>query len=454
MSGHGLSQPAVRFEVFGLPGIPEVRPGDDLVELMAPALAETPLADGDIVVVTSKIVSKAEGRLLTGVDRDEAIDAESVRTVSEWTTPHGRARIVETRHGFVMAAAGVDASNVEPGVVVLLPLDPDASARRLRDGLARRHGVRVGVVVTDTAGRPWRAGVTDFAVGAAGVRVVDDLRGLVDGYGNELGVTVVALADELAAASELVRTKLSGMPVAVVRGLSQLVLENGSADGDTVDPGAAALIRSSAEDRFRLGTPEAIRAAVHARRVTTDFAARPVDLAAVQSAAAAALAATGSDWPEWRFVLVESTPARRALADALDSADGVTVGSDGRIGGVADSAVVTAAPCVVVPCAVNEASPTAAALLALGMAVADFLVTLGADGLASAWVGRAADPEAVAMALDLPADWTPTGAICVGYPARPDADDGGGDSVGGDGVGDSGGDGDVARALSEVVVTR
>src|SRR5690606_25081597 len=140
--------------IVGVPGMPEVRPGDDLVGLLAAGLADGAihLADGDIVVVTSKIVSKAEGRVRAGVDREEAIDAESVRTVAEWTTPNGRTRIAETRHGFVMAAAGVDASSVEPGSVVLLPLDPDASARALREGLRQRFGAQVGVVVTDTAG--------------------------------------------------------------------------------------------------------------------------------------------------------------------------------------------------------------------------------------------------------------------------------------------------------------
>lgn len=392
---------SARYEAFGLPGIPEVRPGDDLVDVLATAFdAASPgdaLRDGDIVVVTSKIVSKAEGRVETGVDRDAAIDAETVRTVSEWTTPRGRTRIVETRHGFVMAAAGVDASNVELGSIVLLPVDPDASARALRDGLAKRYGVHVGVVVTDTAGRVWRNGVTDFAVGSAGVRAVDDLRGSTDAYGNDLGVTVVALADELAAASELVRAKLAGMPVAVVRGLAHLLLAPGEDD-----PGIAALIRPSAEDRFRLGTPEAMRAAVQARRTASSFTPAPVDPGVVRQAVAAAFSAPWPiDTPPWRFVLLESAAARRRLASALDGA--------GLLG---------AAPYVVVPCLVDGSD----ALLGLGAAVENLLIALGSEGLASAWLFPDPALAAATAALDLPAGWTPIGAVAIGHAAEPAAD--------------------------------
>jgi coenzyme F420-0:L-glutamate ligase/coenzyme F420-1:gamma-L-glutamate ligase len=201
--------------------LPEVRPGDDLAKLIA--AAEPGLADGDVVLVTSKIVSKAEGRIIGATDREAAIDAETVRVVAR----RGVLRIVENRQGLVMAAAGVDASNTPAGTVLLLPEDPDASARTLRAGLRTALGVDVGVLLTDTFGRPWRNGLTDVAIGASGVHVLDDLRGGTDGYGNPLQATVIAAADELAAAGDLVKGKTDGLPVAVVRGLSHLTTWGG-----------------------------------------------------------------------------------------------------------------------------------------------------------------------------------------------------------------------------------
>ncbi len=230
--------------VFALEGIPEIVAGDDLVRLIGDALP--PLADGDIVSVTSKIVSKAEGRQVVAEDREDAITAETVRLVAS----RGMTRIVENRLGMVLAAAGVDASNVPEGIVLLLPLDPDASARAMCAAFRERFGVRVGVIITDTLGRPWRAGQTDVAIGAAGIRVLDDLRGSTDAGGRRLDVTVAAVADEIAGAADLVKGKASGMPVAVVRGLGHLV-------SDLDEPGAAAIIRPAAEDMFRLGTQEA-----------------------------------------------------------------------------------------------------------------------------------------------------------------------------------------------------
>jgi coenzyme F420-0:L-glutamate ligase/coenzyme F420-1:gamma-L-glutamate ligase len=238
-------------------GLPEVVPGDDLVDLLARALTgvdlgagPTPLADGDVVVVTSKIVSKAEGRVLAASDREQAISDETVRVVASREHPGGVTRIVENRLGLVMAAAGVDASNTPEGTVLLLPEDPDASARALRAGLARRLGVRIAVVITDTAGRPWRQGQTDIAIGAAGLVVLDDLRGTTDTHGRRLDVTAAAVADEVAAAAELVKGKIAGRPVAVVRGLAHLVTDD---DG----PGARVLVRTGPDDMFSLGTAEA-----------------------------------------------------------------------------------------------------------------------------------------------------------------------------------------------------
>jgi coenzyme F420-0:L-glutamate ligase/coenzyme F420-1:gamma-L-glutamate ligase len=241
-----------RLSVWAPPGLGEVRPGDDLALLVGDLLAPDALADGDVVVVTSKIVSKAEGRVLAAADREQAITDETVRVVATRERPGlPPLRIVENRLGLVMAAAGVDASNTPEGTVLLLPVDPDASARVLRAALRERFGAdRLGVVVTDTMGRAWRDGLVDVAIGAAGIVVAEDLRGGVDEHGRPLSVTVTAVADEVAAASELVRGKTAGRPVAVVRGLGRYVVAD---DG----PGARTLVRPSADDLFREGSAEA-----------------------------------------------------------------------------------------------------------------------------------------------------------------------------------------------------
>lgn len=259
-----------RLEVWAPDGIGEIRPGDDLATLLGDAL-EGDLRDGDVVVVTSKVVSKAEGRVIQAEDREQAITDETVRVVARREHHGGVLRIVENRLGLVMAAAGVDASNTPDGTVLLLPVDPDASAQRLRATWQRRFGVRVGVVVSDTAGRAWREGLTDIAIGAAGLTVLDDLRGGADTHGRPLSVTVTAVADEVASASELVRGKAAGRPVAVVRGLARFVTDD---DG----PGARALVRPAEADLFRLGAAEAWQEGYDAGRAAgTDAgqAARP-----------------------------------------------------------------------------------------------------------------------------------------------------------------------------------
>lgn len=235
--------------VFVLEGIGEIAAGDDLTALIERA-AGLRLQNGDILAVTSKIVSKSEGRQVAAVDREQAITDETVRVVATRAHPGGVTRIVENRQGLVLAAAGVDTSNAPEGVVLLLPVDPDASARALCAELRERTGLRLGVVITDTAGRAWREGQTDIAIGAAGLAVLHDLRGTTDVSGRRLDVTVAAVADEIAGAADLVKGKTSGNPVAVVRGLGQLV-------GDLALPGAAALQRPSEADMFRLGTNEA-----------------------------------------------------------------------------------------------------------------------------------------------------------------------------------------------------
>jgi coenzyme F420-0:L-glutamate ligase/coenzyme F420-1:gamma-L-glutamate ligase len=236
-----------RLTVVGLEGIPEVAPGVDLAGLIADAAAsrdDTALADGDVVVVTQKVVSKAEDRLVP-VDPDDPlshkplVERESVRVLRR----RGDLIISETAHGFVCANAGIDLSNVEAGWAALLPVDPDRSARRIRDGLRHRAGVEVGVVVSDTFGRTWRRGVTDVAIGCAGVAAVVDLRGTTDALGREMQVTEVAVVDELAAAAELVMGKSSGIPVAVIRGVDPSWLRPGNVRDE--------IVRRPAEDLFR-----------------------------------------------------------------------------------------------------------------------------------------------------------------------------------------------------------
>lgn len=230
-------------EIFAPDGIGEVVEGTDLVALVAAAVAADehgPLRDGDVVVVTSKIISKAEGRSRPFEERLDVIDAETVRTVARRESM----RIVRTPLGLTIAAAGVDNSNVDSSTILLLPVDPDASARALRVGLEAETGTQLGVVVSDTAGRAWRIGQTDHAIGAAGVRVIERYDGLSDPYGNALHVTAVAIADELAAAADLVKSKLGARPVAVIRGLAHHLSE-----GHT-DTSARDLVRGPSEDLF------------------------------------------------------------------------------------------------------------------------------------------------------------------------------------------------------------
>lgn len=228
-----------RLEVWAVEGIGEVRPRTDLAGLIADAVAAggDDLRTDDIVVVTQKIVSKAEDRLVP-VDPDDptshldVVAAETVRVLRR----RGDLTITETRHGFVCANAGVDLSNVEEGYAALLPVDSDRSARRIRDGLRARAGVDVGVIVSDTFGRTWRRGLTDVAIGCAGMAAVIDLRGATDSRGRELHATEVALVDELAGAAELVMGKAAGVPVAIIRGGDASWFRRGSVRDEIVRP--------------------------------------------------------------------------------------------------------------------------------------------------------------------------------------------------------------------------
>ena len=232
-------------------GVPEIAAGTDLTAVITDAFAD--LQTGDIISVTSKIVSKAQGQLRTAQDREQAITEQTVRVVATRARPDGHPlRIVENRLGLVMAAAGVDASNTLDGTILLLPEDPDATAREIRTEILARTGANVAIIITDTSGRPWRAGLTDMAIGCAGIDPLDDLRGQSDTAGKQLNVTVTAVADELAAATELVKGKTAGKPLAAVRGMAHLVLAPGEHG-----PGARALVRLGDQDLFSEGAAEA-----------------------------------------------------------------------------------------------------------------------------------------------------------------------------------------------------
>jgi coenzyme F420-0:L-glutamate ligase/coenzyme F420-1:gamma-L-glutamate ligase len=382
------------------------------------------LADGDIVVVTSKIISKAEGRIVHG-DRESAIDKETVRVVAR----RGPARIVETRHGLVLAAAGVDNSNTRPGTVALLPEDPDDSARRLRKALRERTGATVGVIITDTMGRPWRVGQTDTAIGAAGLTPLRDHRGQADTFGTPLEVTLAAVADEIAAAADLVKGKTTGIPVAIVRGLAGLVTESNG-------PGARALIRPAAEDMFRYGSADVLAA----RRTVREFTDAPVDTDAVRRAVSAAITAPAPHHSTpWRFAVLESAAARTGLLDDMLAAwiadlrgDGFTQEQIARR--VRRGEPLRRAPLIIVPCLAADAAHAypderrAGAeremfVVAIGAAVQNLLVALAVEGLGSCWVSSTMFCRQVAAgAIGLPAGWQPMGAVGVGHPAAPAPD--------------------------------
>lgn len=423
---------------------------DDLSAIMCEHLGQvtwpdgsTGVSDGDIVVVTSKVVAKTEGRVVQASSRDQAIADQTVRVVATKRTPRGVTTISQTEHGLVLAAAGVDASNTDTGTVVLLPKDPDASAARLKSAIERELGVRVGVIVTDTMGRPWRLGVTDVAIGAAGVRVLDDFTGRQDSYGNTLEMTVVALADEIASAVELATGKLASAPLAVVRGLGHHLTDDGAQARDVVRP--------LQEDLFWLGTAEAMeegaKRAVSLRRTIRQFTEESVDPTVIDRAIADALLAPAPHHSEpFRFIVLRNDQPhqhqrRTALLDAMREqwvADLATIdgkGADEIERRVARGDLLRTAPVVVLPFVDMGAGAHTYPderrnlaerdlfMVAGGAAVQNLMIRLAAEGLGSAWISSTMfAPTVVREHFRLSTQALPLGAVAIGHPAAPAKD--------------------------------
>lgn len=432
MTGPGEHGSAAKVEILPVTGLGEFRPGDDLAGALAQAAPW--LADGDIVVVTSKVVSKCEGRIVPAPHDPEArdalrrqlVEAEAVRVLARKAAP-GSPRIGSD---WCRPPPGVDGSNVGACELALLPVDPDGSAATLRARLAEQLGVDVAVLITDTMGRAWRHGQIDVAIGASGLTVLNGYAGAVDRHGNELVVTEVAVADELAAAADLVKGKLTDVPVAVVRGVVS------PDDGST----AAALVRSGPEDLFWLGTAEAIEAGA------ASPAAAPLGARVLRRAGAGGddhrRHRRGADRPGTPphpadAVRLAAEPGRahpaarrhgRQVARRPDRRRQIPEAVEAR---VARGRILYEAPEVVIPVMVPDgahhypdATRTAAEhtmfTVAVGAAVQALLVALAVRGVGSCWIGSTIfTPDLVRAELDLPTDWEPLGAIAIGYSVEP-----------------------------------
>jgi coenzyme F420-0:L-glutamate ligase / coenzyme F420-1:gamma-L-glutamate ligase len=409
----------VTVEVIPVPDLPEIEPGNDLATLIA---ASADLRDGDVVAVTQKAVSKAEGRMVEeGRGKEAWVRQETRRVVAR----RGDLVIAETRHGFVCANAGVDASNVAQGFLTLLPEDPDGSAERIRSALARRTGREVSVVITDTFGRPWRRGLVNVAIGCAGLPSLVDLRGTKDASGRLLEATVVALADEAAAAAGLVMGKAEGVPVAVIRGLRP-----------DAPPGPASdLVRPPGEDLFRYSPLTAIPT----RRTVREFGPGEVPDEILLEAVAAALTAPvphGSRHRRrpWTWVVLRTGPARRRLLGAMADAWRRDLMADGTAENVISrrlarsDALLGAAPALLVPFLTmanadhypddrRREAERDMFLLSTGAAIQNLLLALHAQGVASAWVSSSlfCKPE-TAAAVGLGPEWLAMGTVAAGPP--------------------------------------
>ncbi len=406
----------VSIEIIPVEGLPEVSPGDDVAAILAPKFAELGLQGGDVVAVTQKIVSKAEGRVVPeGDGRTAWAERESRRLVAR----RGDLVIAETRHGFVCANAGVDASNVAPGFLTLLPEDPDGSAESIRKGLEQSLGASVAVVVTDTFGRTWRRGVVNVAIGCAGLPAVLDLRGTRDHQGKKLEATIVALADEVAAASGLVMEKASHVPAAIVRGVRT----------DAPASPASELVRPPEDDMFR----ESPLLSISARRTIRAFGSGAVPREAVEEAVRAACTAPAPHHTRpWAFTALDGEPAKRALLAAMAAAwredlerDGVSEDVIARRIDRSD-AVLGTAPVLIVPwirfrgAHRYEDEERAHAeqemfLLSGGAAIQSLLLALHAQGIASCWISSTLFcQEETRAVLSMDDEWFALGAVAAG----------------------------------------
>ncbi len=374
-----------KLTVLGIDGLPEVRAGADLAGLIAEGLERggERLHDGDVVAVAQKVVSKAEGRVIPVTDRESSIASESARIIRR--TASGMV-ISETHHGFVCANAGIDASNLPQGVLSLLPSDPDASAQRVAEGIRIRTGATVGVVISDTFGRAWRVGQTDVAIGVAGIAPLRDERGEHDRFGRPLEVTLAAVADELAGASDIARRKAGGVPFVVIRGADVRPDPQGS---------ARALIRRPGEDLFRWGLPQAVLQGLGANEepwsLVADFA--------LEESLRTALSTAGQGSDRWRLVAVPDSELSTASA-ALGPGKAFS----------AASALV--AVCLVDPPVVGPDRDEL--VLAAGGAVERLRVALSALGCASVWQAAGAMSADVTALLDLEPENEVLGFVAVG----------------------------------------